>query len=130
MKELKFIPKKKCWNTKLNIVFCIAFVSLLFNVIAVLPYVKPYYNKIERKYFPPEHFSIHTPEKYILDKVCEATLQLKGVKMLKNEPKGLPQDIKALFTPQVRLLKKMISLLHTPWLELVIMRYHKTIIEQ
>lgn len=105
MKELKFILKKECWNTKLNIVLCIVFVSLLFNVIAVLPYVKPYYNKIERKYFPPEHFSIHTPDKYILDKVCEATLQLKGVKMLKNEFKGLPQDIKALFTPPSKTTK-------------------------
>lgn len=79
----------------------VTIVSLLFNILVILPYVKPYYNKFEKKLFPPEHFTIQTPDKEVLNKVCEATLQaMGGVKMPMNENKGLPEDLKAFFTPQ------------------------------
>ena len=85
------------WSKKQKILLAVAIVSVLFNIVAILPYVKPYYSKLERKIFPPEHFSIKTSDKEVLNKVCEATLQLKGVKMSMNESKGLPEDVKAFF---------------------------------
>lgn len=75
----------------------VAIISVLFNVLAILPYVQPYYTKFQRKYFPKEHFSNQTLDKEVLDRVCKATVELKGVKMSMNEPKGLPEDIKSLF---------------------------------
>lgn len=85
------------WNKKQKVLLVVAIASVLFNIMAILPYVKPCYIKIERKFFPPEHFSINTSDKEVLYKVCEATLQLKGVKMSMNESKGLPEDLIALF---------------------------------
>lgn len=85
------------WSKKQKILLAVAIVSVLFNIVAILPYVKPYYSKLERKIFPPKHFSIKTSDKEVLNKVCEATLQLKGVKMSMNESKGLPEDVKAFF---------------------------------
>ena len=82
-----------------KILLVVVIVSGLFNVIAILPYVKPYYNKIERKYFPPEHFSRNIPDEDILNKVCVATLQHKGVKMSMYESKGLFEDIKSFLRP-------------------------------
>lgn len=75
----------------------VAIISVLFNVLAILPYAQPYYTKFQRKYFPTEHFSNQTPDKEVLDRVCMATVELRGVKMSMNEPKGLPEDIKSLF---------------------------------
>ena len=75
----------------------IAIISILFNVLAILPYVQPYYTKFQRKYFPKEHFSNQTPDKEVLDRVCKVTVELRSVKMSMNEPKGLPEDVKSLF---------------------------------
>lgn len=90
-------PNLQNWNKKQKVLLAIAIASVLLNIMAVLPYVKPCYVKVERKIFPPEHFSINTSDKVVLNKVCEATLQLKGVKMSMNENKGLPADIIAFF---------------------------------
>lgn len=90
-------PNLQNWNKKQKVILAIAIASLLLNIMAVLPYVKPYYVKVERKIFPPEHFSINTSDKVVLNKVCKATLQLKGVKMSMNESKGLPADLIAFF---------------------------------
>ena len=78
----------------------VAIISILFNVLAILPYVQPYYTKFQRKYFPKEHFSNQTPDKEVLDRVCKATVESDGVKMSMGEPKGLPEDIKAFFRPK------------------------------
>lgn len=94
------------WNKKQKVLLAVAIASVLFNIMAVLPYVKPYYIKIERKFFPPEYFSINTSDKEVLDKVREATLQLKGIKMSMNESKGLPEDIKAFFGKKRKALGK------------------------
>lgn len=90
-------PHLQNWNKKQKILFAVTIASVLLNIMAVLPYVKPYYVKVERKFFPPEHFSINTSDKEVLNKVCEATLQLKRVKMSMNESKGLPADLIAFF---------------------------------
>ena len=75
----------------------VAIISILFNILAILPYVQPYYTKFQRKYFPKEHFSNQTPDKEVLDRVCKATIKLKGMKMSMDEPKGLPEDLLSLF---------------------------------
>ena len=90
-------PKLQGWNKKQKFLLGVSILSILFNVIAIAPYIETYYKKFERKFFPPEHFSINTSDKEVLNKVCEATLQLKGVKMSMNESKGLPADIIAFF---------------------------------
>lgn len=91
------IPNLRGWNKKQKFLLAVSIVSILFNIVVILPYIKPYYIKLERKYFPTEHFSIKAADKEVLDKVCEATLHLKGVKMSMYENRGLPEDIKAFF---------------------------------
>lgn len=95
----------------------VAIVSVLFNIVAILPYVKPYYSKLERKIFPPEYFSIKTSDKEVFDKVCEATLQLRGVKMSMNESKGLPEDIKHFLERKDKPLVIIISIHLMLWLD-------------
>lgn len=82
---------------KFRLLVGVAIMSLSLNILVILPYVKPYYNKFEKKIFPPEYFTTQTPDKDVLSKVCEATLQMGGVKMSMNESKGLPEDLKAFF---------------------------------
>lgn len=93
-------PPPKCTKGKsffYKALLAVAIISVLFNVLAILPYVHPYYTKFQRKYFPKEHFSNQTPDKEVLDRVCKATIKLKGMKMSMDEPKGLPEDILSLF---------------------------------
>lgn len=99
MKDLKFTPPQILKGTGKwqKTLLAVAIISVLFNVLAVLPYIQPYYNKVQRKLFPTEHFTNQTPDKEVLDKVCKVTIELKGVKMSMNEPKGLPEDIMNLF---------------------------------
>lgn len=96
MKELNY--KQILSGGGKKFLYLLLAISLLCNVLAILPYVNTYYNKIERKYFPPQTFSVETPDQEVLDKVCKTTLCLKGVKMSMNENHGLPQDLKAFFS--------------------------------
>ena len=48
-------PNLQNWNKKQKVLLAIAIASVLLNIMAVLPYVKPCYVKVERKIFPPEH---------------------------------------------------------------------------
>ena len=99
IKDLRFTPpphtqKGNKWQRTL---LAVAVISVLFNVLAVLPYIQPYYNKVQKKLFPTEHFTNTTPDKEVLEKVCKATVELDGVKMSMNELKGLPEDLKSFF---------------------------------
>ena len=90
-------PKR---NRKQKIVLAIAIISVIFNIVAILPYIKPYYTMLENKYFPPKHFAQDSPDKDVIKAVCEATLRHSGTKMSMSEPKGLPLDVIAFFKPQ------------------------------
>ena len=71
----------------------VAIVSLLINLIVVLPYIKPCHDIIVQKMALKSRFNEKTPDKELLNTVCRATLDHSGVKMSMNEPKGLPLDL-------------------------------------
>lgn len=97
-KNMKFYPPLlTSWNSKQKTVLAVAVVSVAFNILVVLPYVGHYYSRLEEKVFPQEYFEMETPDKEILDKVCEATLQLDGVRMPRYGSRGLPIDIRMFF---------------------------------
>lgn len=77
----------------------VASVSILINIIVILPYIKPYYKKIRNKFFPAEHFETNVPDSIVLDKVLKETVNFNSVKMSMNEQKGLFKDLKAFFKP-------------------------------
>ena len=94
------IVDNKGRSTRQKALLAVLIISVLFNILVILPYVQPYYTRFQKKFFPKEHFTNATPDKEVLDKVCEATIELKGVKMSMNEPKGLLEDLIAFFKPK------------------------------
>lgn len=78
----------------------VAIVSLLINLIVVLPYIKPCHDIIVQKMALKSRFNEKTPDKELLNTVCRATLDHSGVKMSMNEPKGLPLDLINFFKPK------------------------------
>lgn len=67
--------------------------SLFANVIIILPYASSIFHKVEQKLFPTPCFTTVTPDFEVLDKVCQATIELNGEKMASSEMRGIPEDL-------------------------------------
>ena len=79
--------------------------SLLLNVFILLPYVNFYGSKIADKllsFISVRHFTDDYPDEVVLDKVCEATVGLDGIKMSMDESRGLLRDLKTFYTSPSR----------------------------
>ena len=66
-------------STNRRIIFLIVLLalSLIINVIILLPYTSTVLQKVEQKLFPIPCYTTGTPDMEVLDKVCQATIELK-----------------------------------------------------
>lgn len=79
-------------HNKMRILLSLLAFSLLFNIIILLPYSSAIFHKVQKKLFPSSYFTTETPDMEVLDKVCEATIELDGKEKQECEARGVPYD--------------------------------------
>lgn len=87
----------KSANRRIIFLIVLLALSLIINVIILLPYTSTVLQKVEQKLFPIPCYTKGTPDMEVLDKVCQATIELKGEIMASNEWRGIPSDLRTFY---------------------------------
>lgn len=82
-----------------HIVYIILFLSVLFNVICVLPYKGYFISRLEKIIYPQDYILLTEmiPDSFYKELVLNKSMQMDGSNYSTREYHGLPQDIKDLY---------------------------------
>ena len=83
----------------MKILLLVSVISVMINIMIILPYINLYSAKIRDKLFLTEYFSTNDPDSIMLDKVLETTCNIGSTKMPLNDPRGLFKDLKSFYGP-------------------------------
>ena len=83
----------------MKILLLVSVISVMINIMIILPYINLYSAKIRDKLFLSEYFSTNDPDSIMLDKVLETTCNIGSTRMPLNDPRGLFKDLKSFYGP-------------------------------
>lgn len=89
----------------MKILLLVSVISVMINIMIILPYINLYSAKIRDKLFLSEYFSTNDPDSIMLDKVLETTCNIGSTRMPLNDPRGLFKDLKSLWAIQTSIYK-------------------------